>query len=294
MITAITANGKTAQCLVTVYQSRYEITGISMNQSVVNLDKGSKANLSAAVQPGNATDGTGVNWSSANAEIASVANGVVTGNAYGTTTITATAANGMSVSCEVNVVSTDMGAPILLTAESVASNKTEVTWVKAVDAAGYVVYRSTKKSGTYEEVKNIKSNGTTKFTDKKVTCGKTYYYKVKAYTKNGSKKVYGKDSNKIKCKVIPATPTMKNASGSLKKTKVTWKKVSKATGYEVYRSTKESSKGKKIGTVGAKSSFVDTTSKKAGTVYYYRVRAYQVVNGKKVYSELSELKDYQK
>lgn len=38
------------------------------------------------------------------------------------------------------------------------------------------------------------------YTDKKVKKGKTYYYKVKAYKKIGSKTYYGKSSIPIKIK----------------------------------------------------------------------------------------------
>ncbi|MDY4969311.1 MAG: hypothetical protein SO101_03490 [Lachnospiraceae bacterium] len=81
---------------------------------------------------------------------------------------------------------------------SVTSSKTKqaaVTWKKVSGASGYVVYRATSKNGTYKAVKTIKSGSTVKYTDTKLTKGKTYYYKVKAYRTVNGKKVYSSYSS---------------------------------------------------------------------------------------------------
>ncbi len=54
-------------------------------------------------------------------------------------------------------------------------------WSEISGASKYYVYRATSKTGTY---KMIKSTTAEKFTDKDVTSGKTYYYKVKAVHSN--------------------------------------------------------------------------------------------------------------
>ncbi|MBQ9942336.1 MAG: hypothetical protein IJP03_04940, partial [Christensenellaceae bacterium] len=58
-------------------------------------------------------------------------------------------------------------------------------------ASGYVIYRSTTKSGGYKAVKTITSGSTVTFTNSGLTAGKTYYYKVKAYRTVSGSKVYG-------------------------------------------------------------------------------------------------------
>lgn len=76
-------------------------------------------------------------------------------------------------------------------------------------------------------------------------------------------------------KVVPVilkTPSqvkVKEQSGL--KAKLTWKKVSKATEYVIYRSTKKTKGYKKIGTA-KKTSFVDTKVS-SGKAYYYRITA---------------------
>ena len=55
--------------------------------------------------------------------------------------------------------------------------------------------------------------------------------------------------------------------------KIGWKAASKATSYEIYRSTSKSKKYKKVATVSAsKKTFKDTKLKK-NKKYYYKVRA---------------------
>lgn len=73
--------------------------------------------------------------------------------------------------------------------------------------------------------------------------------------------------------------------------KLTWGKVGGTTGYEIYRSTKAKSGFKKIRTItpGSRIKCIDK-----GIVgrkkYYYKVRAYRAVRGKKVYGPFSNIK----
>ena len=59
-----------------------------------------------------------------------------------------------------------------------------------------------------------------------------------------------------------------------------------ADGYQVWKSTKQS-KGYKKAITTAKKSYKNTKGLKKGTRYYYKVRAYKVVDGKNVYSDWS-------
>lgn len=67
-----------------------------------------------------------------------------------------------------------------------------LTWAKgATGTTGYEVYRATSKNGTYRKVTTIKKVGTVSYTDKKLSQGKTYYYKVRAYATVGGTNIYG-------------------------------------------------------------------------------------------------------
>ena len=70
--------------------------------------------------------------------------------------------------------------------------KITVKWKKVSGATGYYVYRATKSTGKYKKVKSTTSKS---WTNTKLKKGKKYYYKVKAYRKVSSKKVFGTWSN---------------------------------------------------------------------------------------------------
>ena len=102
-ITAKTSNGKTATVTVKVTGSITAVTGITLNQSSLSLDKGATSQLTATIMPNNATDKT-VTWKSSDDSVASVdANGLVTAKKAGTATITATSSNGKIATATVTV-----------------------------------------------------------------------------------------------------------------------------------------------------------------------------------------------
>ena len=80
--------------------------------------------------------------------------------------------------------------------------------------------------------------------------------------------------------------------GKKKALVVTWKAVKNVTGYQIQISTnKKFKKNKKIITVAKKKATKKTVKKlKSKKKYYVRVRAYKVINGKKVYGKWSKVK----
>ena len=90
----------------------------------------------------------------------------------------------------------------------------------------------------------------------------------------------------------PAIPgSFKAVNVKTRSAKLTWKKVTGATGYQVYRSRKKSSGFKRIATF-KKNTTVRYTNKKCrkGRTYYYKIRAYRTVNGKTVYGKFTTVK----
>ena len=91
---------------------------------------------------------------------------------------------------------------------------------------------------------------------------------------------------------IAAVTSLKlTAKSSAKKGSITVKwtvkgDASAADGYQVWKSTKQS-KGYKKAITTTKKSYKNTKGLKKGTRYYYKVRAYKVVDGKNVYSDWS-------
>lgn len=168
-------------------------------------------------------------------------------------------------------------------------NSNKITWNKVSKASGYQVYRSTSKDGKYASIKTIKSGSTVSYTDAKLTTGKTYYYKVRAYkTVNGSK-TYSSYSKIVSAKPKLITPSA-TLSSKNKKVYVKWNKVSGASGYQVYRATSKNGKYSLAKAVNSSTTSYTNTSVSKNKGYYYKVRAYKKVDGKKVYSLYSSIK----
>jgi uncharacterized protein YjdB len=85
----------------------YPVTGINLNKTSTKIPVGGTETLTATVVPANATNPK-ITWSSSNNSIATVNadSGLITGIAYGTVAITATAEGGVTEKCEVEVYPT--------------------------------------------------------------------------------------------------------------------------------------------------------------------------------------------
>lgn len=179
-----------------------------------------------------------------------------------------------------------VSVPTSVKAASAAYNKVKISWKKVSGATGYQVYQYDAKTKKYVRKATVKG---TSYTKGNLTTGTKYSFKVRAY-----KTVNGKTTYSGYSKVVSATPTLSKA---LKPTaqnttkgvvKVSWKKVSGATGYQIVRSTKQNGTYKSI----YKSKNANTLSYsnkglKKGSKYYYKVRAYKKVGTKTVYGSYS-------
>lgn len=104
-ITAKTSDGGfEASCTVTVKTPATETKSVSLNKGTLTLSVGGAETLTASVKPDSLTDKS-VTWSTSDAAVATVANGVVTAKAPGTATITAALKtdNTIKATCQVTV-----------------------------------------------------------------------------------------------------------------------------------------------------------------------------------------------
>ena len=119
---------------------------------------------------------------------------------------------------------------------------------------------------------------------------KKNYYIVKAY-KNESEEVCIGESASTSGKVVPAKTAIASVKGQKNKVTLKWKKVSDVSGYEIYRATSKNGTYKKVKTIASNSKNTYVNKKlEAGTKYYYKIRTYKKVDGKKVYGQYSEIK----
>lgn len=83
------------------------VTSVSLDKTELSLTAGQKTQLTATIQPSNATDKT-LSWSSDNESVATVSNGYVSAVAEGTATITVTTKDGsFTTTCTVTVTKKD-------------------------------------------------------------------------------------------------------------------------------------------------------------------------------------------
>ena len=66
-----------------------------------------------------------------------------------------------------------------------------VRWRLSSYADGYEVFRSTSKNGTYKKIATIGSTSINAVRDKQLAANTSYYYKVRAYSKNSTSVAYG-------------------------------------------------------------------------------------------------------
>lgn len=157
-------------------------------------------------------------------------------------------------------------APALASVKSIANKKTvqvEIQVIPAAGAEGYQVYR---RKGNREV---LVGEGTgTVFYDENPVSGKAVYF-AKA-VKGSSISAAGSE----KSITLPKTTAKVTAKAKGKKTvTLKWKKVSGATGYLVYRSTKKDSGYQRIAVLkkGTKTAYTDKKGLKKGKKYFYRI-----------------------
>ena len=155
------AGEKSATCSVTITTP---VESVSLDRTSVNLEEGQTTTLVATINPNDADEKT-VTWTTSNASVATVTNGVVTAVAEGNAVITATA-GGKSATCAVSVkksvvavtsvtlnkssLSLRVGENETLIAKVLPDNATDrmITWtsskedVATVDSSGRVTAKS--------------------------------------------------------------------------------------------------------------------------------------------------------
>ena len=168
-------------------------------------------------------------------------------------------------------------------------NSITLSWDKIDNVTGYKVYRYDVKTESYKLIKTISDASTTSYTNSKLTSATKYLYKVRSYKIVNNKTHNGDYSSSLAATTKPPTPTVKLTSPSTKKIKLTWTNISsRTTGYNIYMATSKNGTYKNIGSTSNKT-FTKGSLKK-GKTYYFKVRAYRTIDGKKVYSSYSSIK----
>ncbi len=159
----------------------------------------------------------------------------------------------------------DLERPVITVGNLASTGKVKVSWDAVYDAVAYKVYRSTSKTGTYTLVKTTSS---TSFTDTEAVAGQTYYYKVKAVATNSAADSAYSTAKSRTCDLKRPVVTIKDNDGN---PRLTWKAISGAVKYQIYRSEDGESWDLMKTTTGT--SYTNTKDVEEGVTYYYRVKA---------------------
>lgn len=164
-----------------------------------------------------------------------------------------------------------------------------LSWSKTSGATGYEIYRRSYKSDTYKRIKTITKNNTTSYTDRNLSPGRMFQYKIRAYRTVNGKKYYSGWSGVINANTTISRPVISKAGSSKKKqVSLTWKKINGVTGYEIYRATKTNGNYQKMATVRAsRTKYVDNNATSNKT-YYYKIRSFKTMKDQKIYSSYSK------
>lgn len=181
--------------------------------------------------------------------------------------------------------------PDIEAAKASTSNIT-LSWKANDKAAGYYVYIYDNSKKKYVKAADTAkpTAKVSKISGKKLKAATEYKFKVTAYQITDGNKVEIADSTFL---LTTATAPKKVSFSSLKKkgtnkAVLKWKKVSGASGYEIYMKTGSKGKYKLVKTIkkGKTVSYTKTKLKKK-TKYYFKVRSFKSVSGKKVYGAYS-------
>ena len=167
------------------------------------------------------------------------------------------------VSGQSKAVTPKPSAPVVKIGNSAASGKPMLTWNAVSGATSYKVYRATSQNGTYSLLGTVTA---TSYTNTGAKAGTTYWYKVKAVNSAGESAY----SNIVSGRATVTTLTMGHSATS-GKPQLTWKAVSGAASYKVYRATSKNGAYSVINTTKALT--YTNTGAALGTTYYYKVEA---------------------
>jgi len=150
------------------------VTGVTLDKSNLTLEVGKTENLTATIQPNDATNKS-VSWESSNPVVASVVQGIITAITEGTATITVTTTDGgYTAKCVVTVSFTDPEVGVVINGVRWATRNVDApgTFVANSQDAG-MFYQWNRKIGWRADGPLINSNGGTTW-DSSIPSGTTW------------------------------------------------------------------------------------------------------------------------
>ena len=142
-------------------------------------------------------------------------------------------------------------------------------WNAVSGAAKYEVYRARSKDGDYIKYSTV--TGTSYTNTSYIEDGNTYYYKVRALKSDGTAGAWSSIVS-VTYKQTLSAPTVTGGNDAQGRPTLTWKAVTGAAKYEVYRArSKDGTYSKYSTTTGT--AYTNSSYLTSGATYYYKVRA---------------------
>lgn len=177
-----------------------------------------------------------------------------------------------------------LNAPKTVTAILFGHDDVTLSWPAIADADGYHI---SYKRSSWKEYRTLGTTTKTTYQKKNLADGVKYQFKVTPYTIIDGKHLSGTSSTAS----LPLYTLKKLKKPTIKKISkkhavISWKKAKGADGYQIARSAKKTKSYKTLKTVKGNKAKYKFKIKKYKT-YYYRLRPYTTVNGKKIYGPWS-------
>lgn len=168
----------------------------------------------------------------------------------------------------------------------------KASWSSQKVAGATVKYKVQMKKSGGNWTTLASASTKTSYSKANLTDGAKYYFKVTPYVTVNGKTYSGtaKTSSAIYTLKKVSNPTV-SKSGT--KVKVKWTNINGETGYQISKSTKKTGTNI-VKTVKSSTAKYTTVSATKGKTYYYKVRAYKTVDGKKIYGPWSNVKSYKR
>ena len=154
-----------------------------------------------------------------------------------------------------------------------AQGRPTLKWKAVTGAAKYEVYRARSKDGDYIKYSTV--TGTSYTNTSYIENGNTYYYKVRALKSDGTAGAWSSIVSVTYRAASTGTlsaPAVTGGNDSQGRPTLTWKAVSGAAKYEVYRARSLNGDYIKYSTVTG-TSYTNISYIENGNTYYYKVRA---------------------